>query len=337
MNTKYDALLAKATPSRREKTHVLSASYRKGAFDSHAVDCPFPFRHNGRYYMTFVGFDGAGYQTGIAQSDNLRTWGGQRLLVGRGQAGSFREFNFAMTCILRDNNLFSPGDLMSVDGHYIGTYHAYPKAGYEQGPAAIGFCRSRDLKDWDITPPCIHSKDGAPWERGGLYKSYLLAHEGRYYLFYNAKNETKGPWREQTGLATSSDLIHWERHPASPVVRVGEAGAFDDLFVSDPVVLRAGNVWVMFYFGNSSNGHAREGIAFSEDLVHWEKAPATILDVGPEGSIDSRYAHKPGIIWRDGVLHHFYCAVAPEPSGKIGEIATRERRGIGLALSDAAP
>ncbi len=44
----------------KTNTLVLSPSYQPGAFDSHAVDCPFLFSHQGRYYMTFVGWDGAG-------------------------------------------------------------------------------------------------------------------------------------------------------------------------------------------------------------------------------------------------------------------------------------
>ncbi|MBN2311284.1 MAG: hypothetical protein JXR94_20070 [Candidatus Hydrogenedentes bacterium] len=330
MDARYQPLLDRVTPRERRATLVLEASYRIGAFDSHAVDCPFPFWHAGRYRMTFVGFDGIGYQTGIAESEDLERWENKRLLIGRGEEGSFRQYNFALTWIVRDTDLFGTGELEQVDGMYVGTYHAYPMAGYERGPASIGFCRSADLEHWEIDPPSFHAKDGADWERGGLYKSCLLRHEGVFYMFYNAKT-TASPWVEQTGLATSVDLKRWERHGASPVLRLGPKGAFDDIFASDPCVLRAGDVWVMFYFGNSTDGHARDGVAFSDDLIHWDKAPGPILDVGPEGSIDSRYAHKPGIIHRDGRLYHFYCAVAPEPAGRIGEIATSERRGIGLA------
>ena len=333
MDAKYEELLQQVTPRTRLPKHVLAASYRVGAFDSHAVDCPFLFHHEGRFRMTFIGFDGIGYQTGIAASDDLEQWTGRKLLIGRGDAGSFREFNFALTWIIRDNDLFGRGELRRIDGQYVGTYHAYPKPGYETGPAAIGFCRSPDLEHWAIDPPCIHSRDGAAWERGGLYKSCLLDHDGRFYLFYNAKTEGS-PWIEQTGLATSDDIEHWKRHPASPVVPVGPKGAHDDVFASDPCVLRAGDTWVMFYYSLSSDGRARDCVAFSDDLVHWDKAPAPILDVGPEESIDSRYAHKPGIIHHSGRLYHFYCAVSREPTGRIGEIATGERRGIGLALGE---
>jgi len=55
---------------------VLAPSYRQGAFDSHAVDCPLPFRHAGHFRMTYIGWDGTGYQTGLASSDDLLTWTG---------------------------------------------------------------------------------------------------------------------------------------------------------------------------------------------------------------------------------------------------------------------
>ena len=82
---------------------VLEPSFRKGDFDSHAVDCPFLFRHDGCYWMTRVGWDGAGYQTGLARSDDLLNWEKQGILIGRGPKGSVTEHNVAMTGILRDN------------------------------------------------------------------------------------------------------------------------------------------------------------------------------------------------------------------------------------------
>ena len=47
---------------------VLEASPEADAFDSRSVDCPFVFHHDGRFYMTYVGWDGTGYQTGLASS-----------------------------------------------------------------------------------------------------------------------------------------------------------------------------------------------------------------------------------------------------------------------------
>lgn len=88
-------------------------------------------------------------------------------------------------------------------------------------------------------------------------------------LNYNAKNQDSSPWIEQTGLATSTNLVHWQCCPANPVLKVGPPGAFDDVFASDPCVLRLDDGCVMFYFGNCSDGHARDSAAFSPDLLTW--------------------------------------------------------------------
>ena len=331
-----ESLLQTVRTPRKLGRHLLTASYRKGAFDSHAVDCPFPFFHDGCYWLMHVGWDGTGYQTGVARSDDLLAWDKQGILFGRGPKGSVTAYNAAMTCIMRDNELFGPGSLRKVDGRYVGTYHAYPDPGYEAGPGVIGLCSSDDLRNWEVGDPILEPNDACAWESGGLYKSWLMEAEGTYYLFYNArdqKDKSRGPWKEETGVAVSSDLVTWERHPANPLLKVGPPGAFDDRFASDPCVFRHGAVWVMFYFGNCSDGHARNGVAFSEDLVHWAKGDEVLVDVGPPGSIDATHAHKPGMISKDGVLYHFHSAVGPCAGERVGDFTPGEMRGITLATS----
>lgn len=39
------------------------------------------------------------------------------------------------------------------------------------------------------------------------------------------------------------------------------------------------------------DGHARDGVAFSDDPFTWRKGGQVLIDVGEEGSIDSQYAH----------------------------------------------
>ena len=256
------------------------------------------------------------------------------MILDRGPKGSLTEFNIAMTHILRDNELTGSAELKRVGGKYIGTFHSYPRPGYESGPAVISIARSSDLRHWELEAPILFSHDGAAWERGGLYKSWIVEHEGTYYLFYNAKDRDEWPWKEQTGVVTSSDLVHWKRYEGNPVLKVGAPGAFDDLFASDPVVLRNGEKWVMFYFGNSSDGHARDGVAVSHDLLHWEKTGEILVNVGPEGSVDSIHAHKPGIIYWEGRLYHFYNAVSPAPAtAQAAALNLDETRGITLAVS----
>ena len=314
---------------------MVAPSYKKGSFDSHAVDGPFLFFHKGKYWMTYLGWDGEGYQTGLASSDDLMSWNKEGIMLGRGPRGTMTEYNAALTSILRENELHGPASLKRVKGRYIGTYHAYPEPGYESGPAVIGLCFSKDLRFWEVGEPVLEPDESWSWESGGLYKSWLMEDGGSYYLFYNAKNkrEKSTPWIEETGVAISTDLETWHRHSDNPLLTVGLQGEFDDKFASDPCVLRHDGSWVMFYHGNCTDGHARDGVAFSEDLIHWKKGNSVLIDVGPAGTIDSKYAHKPGIITRDGTLYHFYCAVAPAGDMRLGEITHSEVRGITLATS----
>lgn len=313
---------------------VLAPTFRKGDFHSHGVDSPFLFSKDGKYFMTYVGWDGLGYRTGMASSEDLFEWTNEGLLIDRGPAGSFTEFNVAMTSIMRDNDLFGSAELKKVNGQYVGTYHAYPQPGYEQGPGLIGICYSQDLRVWTMGEPVLRPDPNCAWEAGGLYKSWLLEHEGVYYLFYNAKDAIPGSAKEQTGVATSRDLVHWERSVQNPLIPIGAPGEFDDIFASDPAVFRDGDRWLLFYYGASTDGYARNGVAYSDDLLNWEKSGEILIDVGPEGAIDSTYAHKPGIIAADGRLFHFYCAVSPRAATEECEVRVGELRGITFAMSE---
>jgi hypothetical protein len=318
-----------ATASRYETPYkygklLLAASPDPAAFDSRAVDCPFVFSHDGLFYMTYLGFDGTGYQTGLASSRDLVLWKKLGCILKRDPASPITRFNIAMNWIVRDIQLRSPGRLRRFDGRFLGVFHAYPNAGYESGPAVIGLCRSSDLLNWELGDIILRSDDGAEWERGGLYKPCLVEDHGTFYLFYNAKNAGK-PWREQTGVATSRDLKTWTRYAANPIIANGEAGSWDERFASDPAVFRDGKAWAFFYYSLDAKGKARDVLALGPDAFHPRKVDRILIDVGAPGSVDSTYAHKPSVIWHDGALYHFYCAVSGRNPNEV--------RGISVARS----
>lgn len=312
-----------ATPYKYGKL-VLEASGNPGEFDAKSVDCPFVFHRDGSFYMTYIGFDGTGYQTGLASSRDLVHWQKLGCILPRDPSSPITRYNIAMNWIVRRNELRSNGELTKVRGRFLGAYHAYPNAGYEQGPAVIGLCWSHDLTHWQIDPPFLHPDDGADWEKGGLYKPCLLRHQGTWYLFYNAKTQGRG-WREQTGVATSHNLKDWQRYSANPIVPNGGPGSWDERFASDPCVLLDGLRWIIFYYSLDAKGKARDLLAVGRDPFHPVKVNEILIDVGPPGSVDSTYAHKPSIVYREGILYHFYCAV----SGKW----PNEIRGISVARS----
>jgi beta-xylosidase len=212
-----------------------------------------------------------------------------------------------------------------VRGRFLGVWHAYPNAGYEAGPAVIGLCWSRNLLDWELEAPCLRPEDGAAWERGGLYKPCLVEDKGTFYLFYNAKNAAPRRWVEQTGVAVSTDLKTWKRYEGNPIIPNGGPGSPDERFASDPCVVVDGKTWVFYYYGLDGKGRARDLLALSPDPFHPKKEEQVLIDVGAPGTVDETYAHKPSVVFHDGALYHFYCAV----SGRY----PNETRGISVARS----
>ena len=81
----------------------------------------------------------------------------------------------------------------------------------------------------------------------------------------------------------------------------------------------------MYYYGLDRHGKARELLALGRDPFHFTKAPEIMIGPGPQGSVDETYAHKPCVICHDGVLYHFYCAVAGKWPNEV--------RGISAARS----
>lgn len=312
---------------------VLAGSHRAGDFDEKFVDGPFVFRHEDEFRLTYIGFDGIGYQTGMARSNDLVNWTRMGCILHRQPHIPVFRYNVAMMWILRENDALSAARLKKVHGRYLGAWHAYPNPGMEAGPAVIGLCWSDDLLHWDLDEPILRpdDPDAKPWEQGGLYKPCLVEEHGTFYLFYNAKTRRLpkregGGWHEQIGLATSRDLKHWTRSPLNPIVHNGPPGSWDDRFASDPCVVRWRHQWVVFYYGLSSRDRkARDLLAIGHHPEHLEKTGTILVDAGPPGSIDDDFAHKPSVIdWR-GSLYHFYTAV----SGKY----PHDVRGISVARS----
>jgi len=159
------------------------------------------------------------------------------------------------------------------------------------------------------------------WEAGGLYQPFPLIYNGKFYLFYNAKNEEEN-WIEQTGLAISEskEPFKFAKYPNNPVLPVGDVGSWDSRFASDPWVIRIGGKWHLFYYG--FNGvHAQDGVAISDELIRWSKSPFNpILEVGEAGSYDEVHSHKPCVVFKGGVYYHFYCAVGSK--GRCIALAT---------------
>ena len=316
----------------------LAPSGKPGTFDAIGVDNMRIFRHKGRFYATYIGFDGVGYQTALAVSDDLLNWEKLGVIFPRGSANSWDRVGRAVSCWLHDVDLYGSRELIRKDGKYWMFYHAYPAEGYETGSAANGLAwTSNDsFREWNfLDRPVFQKGADGEWDGGGLYSVWVIPFENSYRMYYNGKNQLHWPWKEQSGLAFPEDdsLTRWRRYEKNPVHPVSKNG-WDSAFACGQHVLwdSRRRQWVLFFCGFDGT-HAQEGVSISSDGIHWRRLPEPLISYGEPGSLDSLHAHKPCILWHDGVLYHFYCAVRPTETEEERRLFGREYRCLTVARS----
>ena len=295
------------------------------------LDGPSVFRHGDAWYMIFITFDGKGYETHLAKSDDLVNWKRLGCVFSRAGGGCWDSAQSDGWPLLLDPTWEGPNTLVKFNGMYWMMYIGGHQKGYETDPLSTGVAWTDDpsaAKKWIRYPgnPVLSpdDADARDFERRTIFKHYIVEDPsrscgGRFVDFYNAKQ--KGVWRETIGMAVSDDMLHWRRVGDGPVISDGNPAKF--AISGDPMIRRIGDVWVMFYFGCGwKRGGAFDTFACSRDLKNWTKWEGAPL-VEPSEPYDKTYAHKPWVIKHNGVVYHFYCAVG--------------NRGRGIALATSRP
>lgn len=297
---------------------ILAPSGEEGAFDRLAVDHPKLFWHDGRFYLSYLGFDGISYQTGLAVSDDLVSWRKLGIVFARGEStNEWDRLGRVVSGYLRKPGFRDRPELVCRDGRYYLTYHAYPGKGYESGAAANGLAWAErpDALKWHAfdRPILTQSPEKGRWDSGGLYSAAPCIRDGKVCLYYTAKDVLAWPWHEQVGLAFAEDgtLTRWRRYEGNPVCRTGTC-PFSPQFCGG-VDVQWDDVrkqWVRYFMGFDRK-HARVGVSVSPDGIRWTDSPTPVIDVGGPGSLDETHAHKVASVWFKGELYLIYCAVRP--------------------------
>jgi len=309
--------------------HVISAQPRIPGYEAfHSTDVPCVYQLPGqpdKWFMSFIAFNGRGYHSFVAESTDLIEWSHPRLAMGFGPANEFDFGGCVIGAFLYESyDINAPRLLKQRDGKYWTLYGCYPRqGGYELRPGQEGAACSNDGLVWrrarNAPILTVQDPDCGMWEKDCIYQPWLVEHRGRFFNFYNAAQGGT----EQTGLAFSTDLLHWMRYPANPVIRNRHDG-YDAQFASDPKVFRDGDHWIMFYFG-VGHGGAHIMAACSRDLVHWTSHPEPLYKAGgnPSG-LDRQYAHKISLVYnpKNETFYLYYCACGSRGRG-IGLITSK--------------
>ena len=178
---------------------------------------------------------------------------------------------------------FNPAVVMRSD-KILMLYRAQDK----QGTSRLGYAESTDGVHFTrrdepvLSPSADYEKDG------GVEDPRLVQLGDTYYLTYTGYNKKDA----QLCLATSKDLIHWER---KGVIMPANKGNWNVKWTKSGAIVPEkieGKYW-MYFLGTSIDNKDQGGLAYSSDLLHWTEATQTpVLPVRP-GRFDSRVA-EPG-------------------------------------------
>jgi sucrose-6-phosphate hydrolase SacC (GH32 family) len=120
---------------------------------------------------------------------------------------------------------------------------------------------------------------------------------------------------DKGGLATSRDLIHWEKYHGNPVFPLDQPGAWDDGHVRPKGVAKFRGWYYMFYEGAHNDGRVwfdQVGMARSKDLIHWERFPLNpIIPLDTASGRDTLVTEWPCAIVKDNRLYVLYWGGAP--------------------------
>ena len=164
--------------------------------------------------------------------------------------------------------VFNPSAVKTSDGVVL-IYRAQDKA----GTSRLGYAKSTDGVTFVRNPEPVLSPV-APYEReGGVEDPRIVRIGSTYYMTYTGYNSIAQT--AQLCLATSSDLVHWDRQG---VILPANAGTWNVHWTKSGAIVptKIGGRWYMYYLGESNEAASGQmGLAVSDDLVSWKDATPT--------------------------------------------------------------
>lgn len=291
------------------KQGIVLAKGSTGAWDADLVESPSVMYDpkSGRWAMVYVGYGTTtGAQragVGLAYSPDGITWakqGSAAILPHSGTAGAPDENGCSGPVLFWDND----------NGQYVLYYIGLTATGYEAGTKSICYATATSLTGTWTRHGAVVTTQASTWRANAVWHASIVERSGTWYMFFNASN---GSNVEQIGYATAPALTGpWTVDDTnSPLI--SPSTGWEDDNVGDPSVRRVGDMWVMDYYGyDASPLSASDGIAVCPDhdfpLGPWVKYSGNPVLV-PGASYDAKYAHKPFVIYKGGVLFHYYTAV----------------------------
>lgn len=189
---------------------------------------------------------------------------------------------------------FNPAVVLH-QGKFIMLYRAQDSA----GTSRLGYGESADGIHFKRRPEAVLAPEADYEKDGGVEDPRLQKFGDTYYLTYTGYNKKDA----QLCLATSLDLIHWER---KGVILPAYEGNWNKGWTKSGAIVPEkinGKYW-MYWLGTATDKTDEMGLSWSTDLLHWTEATeAPVLRRRP-GKFDSRVVEPgpPPILTSRGIV-----------------------------------
>src|ERR1700733_671148 len=186
---------------------------------------------------------------------------------------------------------FNPA-VVKKDRQFVMLYRAQDR----KGTSSLGYAISDDGIHFTRRPEPVMASETAYEKGGGVEDPRLQQIGDTYYLTYTAYNNVDGGGADkkdaQLCLATSMDLIHWQR---KGVIIPSFKGKWNVKWTKSGAIVPDkinGKYW-MYYLGDAQGKDTQMGVAYSDDLLHWTDALDHPVMSSRPGSFDSQVV-EPG-------------------------------------------
>ena len=141
--------------------------------------------------------------------------------------------------------------------------------------------------------PVFEAAGPGHWDACIRERGWILFEDNTYHLWYTGYESEEGTMKK-LGYASSTDGIHWQRHPDNPI--------YGDAWTEDVMVLKVEGTYYMFAEGMNDETH----LLTSTDRIHWqEKGRVTINEVNGEPIAPGPFG-TPTAYYEAGTWYLFY-------------------------------
>lgn len=197
---------------------------------------------------------------------------------------------------------FNPA-VVKEGGKFVMLYRAQD----QKGTSSLGYAASDDGIHFVRRSEAVMVSE-TPYEKGGGVEDPRLIKFGdTYYLTYTGYNNVDGVAADkkdaQLCLATSKDLIHWQRRG---IILPAYKGNWNVKWTKSGAIVPEkinGKYW-MYFLADARSKDAQMGVAYSEDLLHWTEALDHPVLSSRVGSFDSQVVEPgpPPVITPEGIF-----------------------------------